>query len=179
MEQTYEIKIPIERIPVLIGSKGTIKRKIEKETDTVLEIDSHDGLVTLAGGDALNLLDAREIVRAIARGFNPEVAMLLLKQDYLFELIDLSQITRNKTDMNRVKGRIIGENGKSRKTIESLTDTYVSVYGKTVGVVGEMTGVGLAKRALSMLLQGAPHASVYQMLERQRRKLKMDRVQNW
>lgn len=179
MQQTYDIRIPKERIPVLIGIKGAMKRKIEKQTSTIIEVDSHDGMVSVEGEDALNLLDAQEIIKAIARGFNPEIAFLLLKQDYAFELIDLSMLTRNKTDMARVKGRIIGEGGKSRKTIEGLTETYISVYGKTVGVIGEMMGVALAKRALSMLLEGSPHSAVYQMLERQRRKLKQEKFEKW
>jgi len=169
---SYDLKVPKERLPIIIGTKGTIKRKIEKETGTILEVDSVEGVITVTGDDGLKLMIAREIIKAIARGFNPDLAFLLLKPDYSFELIELKDIARNKNDMMRLKGRIIGEGGKSRRTIEDLTETYISVYGKTLAVIGEVGGVTLCKRALSMLIQGSPHSSVYTFLEKQRRKMK-------
>lgn len=174
---SYEIRIPKERIAVLIGDKGKTKRKIENETKSNLHIDSQDGLVTVEGADAIALMDAREIIKAIARGFNPKIALLLLKQDYSFELVDMSQLSRNKNDMHRIKGRIIGADGKGRKTIEDLTETYITVYGKTVGIIGEIAGVSLAKRALSMIIQGSPHSVAFGFLERQRKRMKV--MEGW
>lgn len=169
---SYDLKVPKERLPIIIGTKGKIKRKIERETGTVLEVDSIEGVITVTGDDGLKLMIAREIIKAVARGFNPDLAFLLLKPDYSFEMIELRDIARNKNDMQRLKGRIIGEGGKSRRTIEDLTETYISVYGKTISVIGEIAGVTLCKRALSMIIQGSPHASVYTFLEKQRRKMK-------
>jgi len=169
---SYEIRIPRERVAVLIGDKGKVKRKLENETKTDIHIDSQEGVVTVAGSDAISLMDAREIIKAIARGFNPKVAFLLLKQDYSFELIDLTQFSRNKNDMGRIKGRIIGAEGRGRKTIEDLTATDITVYGKTVAIVGEISGVSMAKRALSMIIQGSPHSVAFGFLERQRKRAK-------
>ena len=81
-EFTYDLRIPKERVAVLIGKKGETKRLIEHETKTKIQVNSEEGTVSLGGEDALLLYLAREIVRAIGRGFNPEVALLLLKQDY-------------------------------------------------------------------------------------------------
>ncbi|NLU03443.1 MAG: RNA-processing protein, partial [Methanothermobacter sp.] len=41
------IKIPRERVGVLIGKNGAVKAKIERLTQTELEIDSETGAVTL------------------------------------------------------------------------------------------------------------------------------------
>jgi len=46
-----------------------------------------EGDVFVKGEDALGLYSTREIIKAIGRGFNPETAKLLLKQDYSFELV--------------------------------------------------------------------------------------------
>ena len=93
MEQfKYDLKIPKERIAVIIGTKGQTKRQIEKETSTHLDIDSEEGDVFVSGDDALKLFIAREVVTAIGRGFNPDVALELLKTDYVFELINLNDI---------------------------------------------------------------------------------------
>tara|TARA_Y100000310_G_scaffold342173_1_gene444134 strand:+ start:251 stop:784 length:534 start_codon:yes stop_codon:yes gene_type:complete len=170
---SYDIKIPKERIAVLIGKKGTIKKRIEKKTDTVIDVDSREGIVTVTGDDGLRLLTAQQIIKAISRGFNPELAFQLEKPDYSFELIDLTMLARNKNDEARLKGRIIGEKGKSWKTIEELTETNLSVYGKTVAIIGEASNVVLCKRALSMLIEGSRHSTVYHWLEKQRTKMKI------
>ena len=74
-EFSYELKIPKERVAVLIGKKGEIKKQIEQATNTKLKIDSKEGDVEISGEDALKLYATREIIRAIGRGFNPEIAM--------------------------------------------------------------------------------------------------------
>jgi ribosomal RNA assembly protein len=74
--------------------------------------------------------------------------------------------------MLRLKGRVIGESGKSRKTIEDLSDTQISVYGKTIGIIGEAENTNMAKKAIDMLLTGAPHSTVFRILERWRRDLR-------
>jgi ribosomal RNA assembly protein len=171
-EFAYELKIPKERIAVLIGKKGEIKVQLEKETKTKIKVDSKEGDVFITGEDALNLYTVREIVRAVGRGFNPDIALLLLKQDYSFEIIDISDYVSHKDHIKRLKGRVIGSEGKSRKTIESLTDTNISVYGKTVGIIGQAENVDSARRAIESLLKGSEHAKVYNWLEKKRREFK-------
>ncbi|MBI4143366.1 RNA-processing protein, partial [Candidatus Woesearchaeota archaeon] len=90
VEYSYELKVPKNRVAVIIGKEGSIKKDIEESTKTKLNIDSKEGDVFVSGEDALGLYTAREIIKAIGRGFNPEVAKLLLKPDYVFEVIDVS-----------------------------------------------------------------------------------------
>jgi ribosomal RNA assembly protein len=170
-EFTYEIKIPKERVAVLIGKKGETKNRIETTAGVSLNIDSHEGDVEVKGEDALQLYVTRDIIRAIGRGFNPEIALLLLKQDYVFEVIDISTFVKE-SHMLRVKGRLIGKEGKARKVIEELTQTSMSVYGKSVAIIGESENVGMCKRAVESLLQGAPHAVVYKWLEKRRKEMR-------
>ena len=170
-EFSYEMKIPEERIAVLIGTDGETKKQIEEETGCLLDI-SKEGEVTISGDDGINLYTTKEIVKAIARGFNPKIALLLLKPDYAFELIELKDIAgKNKSTMLRMKGRIIGKGGKSREEIERLTNTYISVYGKTVGIIGEGTYTALARQAIGMLLDGAMHRTVYRYLEKKKKEI--------
>jgi len=170
-EFSYELKIPEERVAVLIGSAGETKKEVERETKCKLDI-SKEGDVTIIGDDGIMLFTAREIVRAIARGFNPKIAMFLLKPDYALEIIDMKDIAgKNKSTMERLKGRVIGTGGKSRAEIERLTDTHISVYGKTIGILGEAGSVSLAREAVAMLLQGSMHKTVYQFLEKKRKEI--------
>jgi len=176
-EYSYEIKIPKERVAVLIGKSGETKALIEEETNSHLNIDSDEGEVRISGEDSLGLFTARDIVRAIGRGFSPENAMLILKADYLFELINITDyVGKSKTSMERLKGRVIGTEGKTRKYIEEHTETIVSVYGKTIGIIGEAETVMLARRAVESLLSGSTHTSVYRWLEKKKRELDLKRV---
>lgn len=167
-EFQYELKLPKDRIAVLIGKKGTIKRNIEEHTNTKMTVDSDEGDVFIRGRDALNLFTAREVVNAIGRGFNPDVAQLLLKQDYCYEQIRMDEFTDSKNSQIRLKGRVIGKEGKARRTIEELTETNICVYGKTIGIVGRIEYVGVARRAVQSLLTGSQHANVFRWLEKQR-----------
>jgi len=168
----YDTKIPKERIAVLIGKEGITKKHIESSTNIKIKIDSKEGDVFLEGEDALGLYSAREVVKAIGRGFNPEIALLLLKPDYMFEMINMLDYIKSKNSMIRLKGRVIGAEGRSRKTIEELTETYISVYGKTIGIIGFSENVAIAKKAVESLLSGSPHSSVYKWLEKRRSNMK-------
>lgn len=169
-EFSYELKIPEERVGVLVGTEGSTKKSIEQQTKSVLTI-SKEGDVSINGEEALLLYTAREIVRAIGRGFNPKIALLLLKMDYGLEIIDLKDVAgKNKNLLERIKGRVIGTEGKSREEVERLTDTHISVYGKTIGIIGETEQVSLAREAVAMLVSGSMHKTVYQFLERKKKE---------
>lgn len=172
MEFRKELKIPKERVAVLIGKKGEIKNKIEKATKTKIKVDSDEGDIFITGEDGLSLYTANEIITAIGRGFNPEYALLLLKGDYIYEQINMNDYVKSKNSLQRLKGRIIGTEGKCRKLIEELAECYICVYGKTIGIIGETENVAAAKKAVETLLKGSQHASVYRWLEKQRYNLK-------
>ncbi len=157
---------------MLIGKDGITKKQIESATNIKLKIDSKEGDVFLEGEDALGLYSAREVVKAIGRGFNPEIALLLLKPDYMFEMLNMLDYVKSKNSIIRLKGRVIGAEGRSRKTIEELTETYISVYGKTIGIIGFSENVTIAKKAIESLLSGSPHSSVYKWLEKRRGNMK-------
>ncbi len=173
----YELRVPKDRIAVIIGKEGVTKDHIEKNTKTKVDIDSKEGEITLTGKDALGLYAAREVVTAIGRGFNPDVALNLLKPDYVYDTVNMADyVGKSKDHLKRIRGRVIGREGKSRQLIEELTETYVVVYGKTVGIVGLAEFVPVARAAVDMLLSGSPHANVFKMLERKRRDLKRQQL---
>jgi len=173
VEYSYELRVPKNRVAVIIGKEGSIKKEIEEATKTKLNIDSDEGDVFISGEEALGLYTAREIVKAIGRGFNPDIARLLLKSDYIFEVVDLSElIGKSKDAMVRLKGRVIGKEGRSRRLIEELTECNISVFGKTISIIGLPERAANARRAVESLLRGSTHANVYKWLETRRRELK-------
>lgn len=171
-EFSYTLRIPKDRVAVLIGAKGKVKKELEDQTRSSMVIDSNEGEVTLRGGDSLKLFTLREVIRAIARGFNPEIAMLLLKQDYALEVISLNDYTADRNHQQRLKGRVIGADGKARQVMEQLTETFISIYGKTIAIIGPPDAILQARRAVEMLLKGSMHATVFRMLENYRRNVR-------
>lgn len=169
---SYELKIPKLRLAVLIGEKGKIKRMLEKKTSSKIIVDSDEGDVFIQGNDSVGLYSCREVINAIGRGFNPEIAVTLLGEDNIFELLDLKEFTKTKKSLVRMKGRIIGQEGKCRRLIEELSETNMCIYGKTVGVIGSPENVATARKAIEMLLRGSPHSTVYKWLEKKRREQK-------
>ncbi len=167
----YE-KLPLDRIGVLIGHDGRVKEEIMKRTNTRITIDSKTGTVIIEPASpsttALQLMKARDIVRAIAYGFSPERAFRLLDEDQILIIIDLRQYVGDRPNhLQRVKGRIIGEEGKARRTIEEVTGTYISIYRDYVAIIGDYESANIAKEAIEMLVQGRQHSTVYRFLERQ------------
>jgi ribosomal RNA assembly protein len=121
------------------------------------------------------------LITAIGRGFSPDHAFRLLRNDDdIFDLIDFRVVFgRSKSDIKRIKGRIIGANGKTRKLIEELTDASVVVYGHTVGFIGTFEQVDVARNAVQMLIEGCQHHTVYKYLQRKRSEFKKQRLELW
>ena len=168
-----EIKIPEERIGVLVGPSGSVKSLIEERTRTKIEVDSDSGTVAIISSeDPLLAMRAMDLVRAIGRGFSPERALPLMDDDMLIlEVLDLSKMVGTKSDMTRMKGRIIGKEGQTREIMERLSGTKISVHGKTVAILGYPEQIRVARTAMEMLLDGAPHGNVYSFLEKKHKEL--------
>jgi ribosomal RNA assembly protein len=166
------VRIPLDRVGVLVGPGGSVKTRLEKLGGQV-EIDSSTGEIRLDYPDSLVALKVDNIVRAIGRGFSPPRAFRLLDDDVYFELMDVHDyVGKNPRLVKRVSGRVIGTGGKTRRIIEEMTGTHLSVYGHTIGVIGLLEDVATAKKALDMILSGSPHAHVYHFLEKWKRERK-------
>jgi ribosomal RNA assembly protein len=170
------VKIPQDRIGVVIGDGGETMREIESRAEVRLDIDSESGSVKVESvGDPVVGLKGPDIVKAIGRGFPPEDALRLLDDEVmLFDIVDIKAASRNDNDFTRQKGRLIGENGRTRELMEELTGASVVIYGSTLGIIGDPEQVEAVREAAEMLLEGAPHGSVYSFLERKHNEMKRD-----
>ena len=167
-----QIKIPKERVGALIGKTGETKRWIERRTGVKMLVDSEEGDIELDVSkldDPAMALVAPNIVKAIGRGFSPEHALELLDGGTVLEVLDVRDFVGKKPNhVSRVRARLIGTRGKTRRIMEDLTETHISVFGNTVSVIGGSVQVSITMRAIEMLLEGAEHATVYRFLERKR-----------
>jgi ribosomal RNA assembly protein len=169
------VRIPTERVGVLIGTDGETKELIEKRSGVRMRIDT-EGEVDIedSPNDPLASLKVMDLVKAIGRGFSPQRAMRLLDEDEYLEVIELSDFIGKKSDqLVRMRARVIGTNGKTRRIIEDLTGANISVFGSTVSIIGNSVQLPIAKTAVEMILRGSEHATVYRYLERSRATLRI------
>jgi len=172
-----ETKITKERIGVLIGKDGSVKAHIEKQTQTTITVDSTGGLVLVEGEEADLFIRAVSTIQAISRGFSPERAFVLLEEDDLYiEVLDISDAASTPEQMDRLRGRVIGRNGRARAQIEDMTQTSISVYGKTVAVIGDVEQIRVALDAVDMLISGVEHETVFSFLEKKKREAKQNMI---
>lgn len=171
------VQIPVERVGVLIGKGGSVKREIEETYGVKLDIEGSTGRICielLDTSDPSNLLTVKNIIQAIGHGISPEKALKIFsEEDAALHIIDLKYILGDsRSNLTRVKGRLIGEKGKARKLIEELTNTAISISEHTVAIAGKLENVEVARRAIEMLISGSPHSVVWRYLYGMRRKLK-------
>jgi ribosomal RNA assembly protein len=177
------VKVPLDRIGVIVGRNGKVRKRVEKLANVKIEVDS-EGIVTIRSPedteDPVLAWKARDMIRAMARGFSPKNALSLIADDMQLIVVSLRDVVGSSPNqMKRVAGRIIGENGRTRRVIEQTTETKISVYGKTVSIIGMSPGLDYARRALDMLIAGAPHSAVYSRLEKMRRAMNRQRAELW
>ncbi len=175
------VRVPAELVGAIIGPDGATRRSIESRTGVRIDVDSAENEVRIddtAPKDPLAPIKAEDVVKAIARGFSPERAFKLFSDDYYFQLFDLHEYGgKDQKDVQRLAARVIGSEGKTRRIIEDLTGSTLSIYGHTVGIIGEAEALETAKAAVDMILSGSEHAAVYRFLENKRRELKRAKLE--
>ena len=155
------LKIPEIRLKILKKDEE-LREKIERETGTKISINEDLKIE----GESFNIYQAKQILRAFGRGFDVEDCLKLLDDEYGLEIIDLTDFTRSRNRLTVIKGRVIGTKGKTKKFIEEYTKTKISVFGKTVSIIGKWENINIAKEAIMRLIRGSAHQSVYKWLER-------------
>lgn len=162
---------------MLIGPDGKVKTQIEKVCGVKLEIDSKIGEVTVIPKakkvqNGQVGLAARDVVKAIARGFSPDRAMQLANEEMYLSIVDIRDFAgKERKHVARIRARLIGTNGKTRRIIEDLSESELSIYGNTVAIIGDLMSMDASRRAVEMLLEGSEHSAVYRFLENKHREM--------
>lgn len=165
-----KVRIPEERVSVLIGSNGETRQEFEELTRC--DLDVKDNVATVEG-DPVEEMVARDVVKAIGRGFSPEAAFKLLEERVALHIVDVKDFADTSNSRERLKGRVIGRDGEARRHLESEANVDISVYGSTVSIIGKASNIELAREAVRMLLQGSSHSTAYRYLEKNQAKIEM------
>ena len=131
------------------------------------------GREVIIHGSAENEYIAEKVVEALDFGFPFSVALLIKEQDFMLEFLSIKNYTKRK-DLERVRARIIGKDGKTLKTLHGLTKCYFEIKDNQVGIVGEPEYMRNAQDAMIFLIQGSKQANVYTFLEQHQIKPVID-----
>ena len=159
------ILIPRERAKALDEKR---LREIEKKLKCRISV-SNANEVTISG-EAYDEYNAKNVIQAFGRGFPLNSAYRLLGELHFFKYIDLRDMFRNKEQIKRLKARVIGEDGRCKEYIESVSGAELSIYGDTIGIIGTMHGIEIAVIGIEALLGGGTHKKAYRLMEQARRR---------
>jgi ribosomal RNA assembly protein len=182
MSNVHDVVVFRDRIGVLIGRGGEVKRRLEEELGVDITVDSGTGQVKIkrAEGEIDEFMEAINIERAIGYGFSPEKARRLLQEDHGLQIIDLTNhVGKSPKEISRVKARIIGDEGRTWRLIEETAEVDMTIYRSYVGLIGGYEELLVANEAIGMLIRGSPHKFVYNYLFRQREKRKTEKKKLW
>jgi len=167
------LDIPQERVGVLIGRNGEIKKELEEKMGVKIHVES-DGLVKVeySAENPEVYFKLKKVSDAISCGFSGEDALKLLDDAVALKKIDLRDFASESSQrMKTLKGRIIGRDGKVWRRIEKLADVKIAIYKYNVGIIGNEENCEIAFRTILKILEGAQFSTVFRYLENKRKEL--------
>lgn len=156
------VAIPEDRIKILRENILVYNRKLRSFLDVKVSLNED---VEIDGEDALAVMRAKEVMRAFGRGFEFEDALLLVDEEYILEVLNVSDFAKSRNRQVVLKGRIIGTESKVKKLIEKCSGAKIAVYGKTVSIIGKWENLRVAREAVEIILSGSRHSTVFMFLK--------------
>ncbi|MDA8144167.1 MAG: hypothetical protein M0T81_09310, partial [Thermoplasmatales archaeon] len=94
-DNVTELRIPEDRVAVLIGRNGETKKLLEEKGHIALDIESENGIISVRqNGDPLKANISLSVIQAIGRGFNPQKAIELLQDNFQLIVIPLRDFAK-------------------------------------------------------------------------------------
>ncbi len=155
------LSIPDQRMKILRSDKRW-KGKFKKFSDTKIRLNDE---IEIEDVNPLAVLRAKEIFKAFGRGFDFDVALDLIDEEFILEIVDVGDYAKSNKRMHELSGRVIGTKGRTKDIIEKKTETSIVIQGKTISIIGRFENVKKAREAIELILMGRKHGTVYRFLE--------------
>lgn len=152
------LKLVCEKIARIIKNR----ENLERELNVKIAINGKEISIS---GKAEEEYIAGKTIEALDFGFPFSTVMLLKDEEVLFRIINIKECA-NQKDLGRVRGRIIGKNGKTLKTLSNLSTCNFEIKNNKIGIIGEANCIKSAEEACKSLIKGSKQANVYAYLEK-------------
>ena len=151
-------KLIVEKIARITKNRKRLEEKLQ------VKIDNSGKEITVTG-NAEDEYIAVKVIEALDFGFPFSIALLILEEELFFEVLSIKNYTRRK-DLEIVRARIIGKDGKTLKTLTNLTKCHFELKNNHVGIIGDPEYIRYAQEAVISLIRGAKQGNVYSFLEK-------------
>jgi ribosomal RNA assembly protein len=153
-----------------IGKVLQSKKKLESELEVKI---TNQGKNLFVDGNTAKEFTAIQFMEAINMGFSIDRALLLKDENVILQTLHIKDITK-RNDLERVRGRIIGSQGKTLKTLNNLTNCDFSLHDNEIGIIGDTEDIEEAIQAVTSLIQGSKQANVYAHAEKEIKKKRLN-----
>lgn len=151
-------KIISKKFPRVVKNKKRLEEKLE------VKINNRGKEITISGS-SVNEYVAEKVIEAIDLGFSISNALLIKEEDFTFEIINIKDHTKRK-DLERIRARLIGTQGKTLKTLHNLTNCNFELKDNQIGIIGNPEDIENAQNAVIAIIKGAKQSNIYSFLEK-------------
>ena len=151
-------KIISKKYPRIVNNK----KRLEKELG--IKITNRRSEISISGEPKKEYV-AEKVIRALDFGFPFEDALEIKLLGLSFQVINIKEYSNSK-NLERVRARIIGTEGRTLKTLSQLTESYFQIKDNELGIICDEDMKRKVLEAVKMLIRGTKHSNVYAFLEK-------------
>jgi len=114
--------------------------------------------------DFYSLYKIEKVIKSIKANFSIEICEKIFREEYDILEFDLKKVFDKKVNhLKRIKGRLIGEDGKAIKELEKRTGAKISITDRYLYIAGDSVSIQSAYYALNKLVSGTSHSKAFEV----------------
>lgn len=159
--QIRSVKIPHNKIAFFKQNWLHIYTPLVDAFDLQIRFNLHTSSIDLRTKTSTNLEKCAQFIGALLV-FPLVDALLILKRSNVFtDSFEIKDVKRLKHQhITRAIGRIIGRDGKIKKSLEMASNTKIVICGEAIHILGSVDNIKLARDAVCRLIMGSEPSKV-------------------